>query len=162
MIPVEEQSPEQGDSDLDFEPGPTEDSGSDSQVSDAEPTSPPRLPWFGREQPVVPMPSQVRPPGFSRGTYVVSRSLSVTTPGCGRGRGTPPGRRGTRGSRQLATPLYVGTAPGEAAQPGVGASPTFNLLMTAVPTLASQYICHSQVSISVILLLELLKWVIFS
>ena len=66
MIPVEEQSPEQGDSDLDFEPGPTEYSGSDSQVSDAEPTSPPRLPWFGRGQSVVPMPSPASPPGFSR------------------------------------------------------------------------------------------------
>ena len=162
MIPVEEQSPEQGDSDLDFEPGPTEDSGSDSQVSDAEPTSPPRLPWFGRGQSVVPMPSPARPPGFSRGAYVVSRSLSGTTPGRGRGRGMPPGRRGTRGSRQLTTPLYVGAATGETAQPGVGASPTFTLPMTAVPTLASQYVCHSQVSISVILLLELLKWVIFS
>ena len=67
MIPVEEQSPEQGDSDLDFEPGPTEDFGSDSQVSDAEPTSPPRLPWFGRGQSVVPMPSQASHQAFPEG-----------------------------------------------------------------------------------------------
>ena len=83
-------------------------------------------------------------------------------PGRGRGRGRPPARRGTIGRRQLTTPLYVGAAPGEATQPGVGAAPTFTLPMPALPTLASQYVCHSQVSISVILLLELLKWAIFS
>ena len=108
------------------------------------------------------MPSPARPIGFARGAYVVSRSSSGTTSGSGRGRGKPPGRRGTRGSRQLTTPPYVGSAPGDTAQPSVDAAPTFTLPMTAVPTLASQYVCHSQVSISVILLLELLRWVIFS
>ena len=78
MIPVEEQSTEQGDSDPDFEPGPTKDSDSDSQGSDAEPASSPRLTRFGRGRFVVPMPSPARPTGFARGAYVVSRSSSDT------------------------------------------------------------------------------------
>ena len=62
-------------------------------------------------------------------------------PGHGRGRGRPPSRRGTIGSSQLATPSYVDAAIDEAAQPGVGTAPTFTLPITAVPTLASQYVC---------------------
>ena len=146
--------------DPDFEPGPTKDSDSDSQGSDAEPASSPRLLEFCRGRFVVPMPSPARPTGFARGAYVVSRSSSDTW--SWQRKGKAPSQEGYYRQQAAYNTPYVGVAPGEAAQPGVGAAPIFTLPMTAVPTLASQYVRHSQVSISVILLLELLKWAIFS